>query len=129
MVEFDMISGIGFLIFQPILGSIIIALTIGICFLMGISLRRNKKHSAWWRNNQLIPIMGLLVGLLLFALSFLPSVADVQLIELEEGLTVEKHFPNSILAFSGWFLSAFSLLHFYPLSFWDSLRSKTHPQN
>jgi len=45
-----------------------------------------------------------------------------------DGKEQTKEIPNSILALSGWLLTAFSLLHFYPatiIKWLKKIRTKT----
>lgn len=113
VIEFDLISGIGFIIFQPILGLIFTGLTILICLILGLPIRLIKVINQSWKSKQFIPVIGAVVGVLLLLLSFINTEIKEVIIENE---TMLKKVPNITIALAGWFLIAFCLLHFYPQS-------------
>lgn len=113
VIEFDLISGIGFIIFQPILGLIFTGLTILICLILGLPIRLIKVINQSWKSKQFIPVIGAVVGVLLLLLSFINTEIKEVIIENE---TMLKKVPNITIALTGWFLIAFCLLHFYPQS-------------
>jgi len=121
-----MINGIGFLIFQPLFGFIMTAITIIICFTIGLPIRLNAKVRQWWLVRPWIPIVGLTVGLFLLLIAFNDNIAETHLIILN-GETVDKEVPIAVVSIIGWFLTAFCSLHFYPLSlfslFWRGLKT------
>lgn len=113
--EADMINGIGFMIFQPLFGFILTSITIVICFVLGLPIRLKSKVRQWWLARPLLPIIGAVVGLLLLLLAFNPNLTEIKQVVLN-GETVDKEVPNTVVSITGWFLTAFSLLHFYPQS-------------
>ena len=56
----------------------------------------------------------ILIALILFILSFNSYFTEWREVPVEFG-TVMKEDPNLVLALSGWFVMAFSLLHLYPI--------------
>ncbi|MDB5206941.1 MAG: hypothetical protein JWR72_2016 [Flavisolibacter sp.] len=113
--EADMINGIGFIVFQPLFGFILTAITIVICFIAGLPIRLKTKIKQWWLTKPLIPILGFVIGVLLLILAFNPNLTETKQIILY-GETVNKEVPNITVSITGWFLTAFCLLHFYPQS-------------
>jgi len=119
-IEFDMIAAIGFLIIHPILASLLILGTFVLCLLAGLPLRKSKRVASWWRARQIIPLFGIFIAFLLLLSSFLPGFAEIQKVELDE-VMLKQRMPNSTMVVIGWFLLAFCMLHFYPLSLADSI--------
>jgi hypothetical protein len=119
-VEVDMVTGIGFILLQPLMAFIVIVITLLLCLLLGLPLRKHKRLSQWWQSRKLIPVIGIGLALLLFLLSFLPAFSVPTQIELDD-ITIAKDMPNAVMAISGWILLAFSMLHFYPLALIDTI--------
>ena len=113
MNDFDFPNAIGFLIFQPIFGFIICALTILICIILGLPIRLITGLNNWWVQKPFIVFVGVAIGLILLLMSLFITH---KVIFIKEGQETAKQVPNIILAGSGWFLTAFCLLHFYPLA-------------
>ena len=113
--EADMINEIGFIIFQPLLGFILTSITIAICFVLGLPIRLNSKVKDWWVARPLLPIIGAVLGLLLQLLAFNHNLTETKQVVLNVA-TVHKEVPNLVVSISGWFLTAFCLLHLYPQS-------------
>lgn len=126
--EIDMIAGIGFLIFQPILGFILTFLTIIACLIVGLPIRLVRKVRDLWLSKPLLPIAGAAIGILLLFLSFDNNFTELKEVTLDYG-TVDKEVPNTKLALIGWFLTAFSLFHFYPQSLLRVIRNKRRKNN
>jgi zinc transporter ZupT len=128
ILEIDMIAGIGFLIFQPILGFILTFCTIIACLIVGLPIRLVKKVRDFWLSKPFLPIAGAATGIIMLFLSFNSNFTELKEVTLDYG-TVEKEVPNTTLALVGWFLTAFSLLHFYPQSLLRLIRSKRKSDN
>lgn len=112
--EADLISEVGLLVIQPIIGSIIIAVTICICFVIGLPIRLNSRLNRWWTGKPLVPLMGIAVGILFFIVAYSSGFIEQREIT-QDGGPYLKQLPNYNLSLIGWFTIAFSLLHFYPL--------------
>ncbi len=123
ILEIDMIAGIGFLVFQPILGIVLTLLTILACFIVGLPIRLVKKVRDFWLSKPLLSIAGAATGIIMLLLSFNSNFTELKEVTLDYGVA-QKEVPNTTLALVGWFLTAFSLLHFYPQSILKLLRSK-----
>lgn len=108
---FDGLFGLVF--FQPIIAIILSGLTIIVCLILGLPIRLNSKVNYWWTTNFYISIIGTIIGLTFLFLSLLPTFRDTATCDLD-GQTTLKQITNTVLSISGWFLTAFSLLHFYP---------------
>ena len=119
--EADMMNGIGFVIFQPLFGFILSVVTIITCFVLGLPIRLNAKLRQWWLSRPLLSIIGFAIGLILLLVSFNPNLTETKQIILD-GTVVDKEVPNTMTSITGWFLTAFCLLHFYPHSVLSMLR-------
>jgi hypothetical protein len=117
MDDFDMIIEATFLIFQPILAIILSTLTIVACIIVGLPIRLLPKVNLWWRRRPVIPAVALTVGIILLCLS--ANFKETQNIAID-GIEKQNEVPNYSLALTGWFMTAFALLHFYPMHFWLS---------
>jgi hypothetical protein len=124
----DMINGIGFVVFQPLFGFILTSITILICFVLGLPIRLKSKVRKWWLTRPLLPIIGVVLGLLLLLLAFSPNLTATKQVVLN-GETVDKKLPNPSVSITGWFLTAFCLLHFYPQSFLSLFRKRRKPSS
>lgn len=111
MNDADLISGIGFLIFQPILALVLTAITIVACFVIGLPIRLSARLNEWWKARPLLALGGLLAGIVLLILSIIFTEQKTILID---GATQVRAVPGAALSITGWFLSGFCLLHFYP---------------
>ena len=103
----------GLIIFQPIIGAILSHFTIFVCSLIGLPIRMNKNLNHWWTTHFYISLLGAVCGLIFLALAFLPNFQDTVTTQIDGQATI-KNIPNSFLAYTGWFLTAFSFLHLYP---------------
>lgn len=103
----------GLFVFQPFFAFILSGLTIFVCLVAGLPIRLNKKINYWWKKNLFIAIIGTVLGLIFLSVSLLPTFKETGSYNLD-GQPTLKQIPNSILAISGWVLTAFSLLHIYP---------------
>jgi len=101
-------------VFMPIIAMIFSGLTILLCLLVGLPVRLNKKIHDWWTRHFYLAIAGAGLGLMLQFLSLFPAFAQTATIDRGDGQPVSKQIPNSIFGLTGWFLTAFSLLHVYP---------------
>lgn len=111
--DFGLDGLFGLVIFQPIIAIILSGLTIFCCLIVGLPIRLNNKLNYWWTTNFYIAIIGTVFGLTFLSLSLLPTFKETVSYDLD-GQPTLKQIPNSILAISGWLLTAFSLLHIYP---------------
>lgn len=103
----------GLVIFQPIIAIILSCLTIFVCLIVGLPIRLNKRLNYWWTSNLYISIIGTICGLTFLSLALLPTFRETVTYHLD-GQPTLKQIPNAIFLISGWFLTAFSLLHIYP---------------
>jgi len=113
-------SFIGTTFFQPIIGSLISIVTIGICLLIGLPIRISDSINTWWTKKIWLSLLGTLSGLTLISLSLLPSMMETRSLTVENEI-IQKQIPNIALATTGWLLTGFSLLHLFPpykFKFW-----------
>ena len=103
----------GLVIIQPIIGVILSLITIFLCLLVGLPIRLNKNLNRWWTTHFYISLLGVVCGLTFLVLAFLPNLQHTVTTEIDGQATI-KHVPNFYFAITGWFLTAFSLLHLYP---------------
>jgi hypothetical protein len=103
----------GLVIIQPIIGAILSLVTIFLCLFVGLPIRLNKNLNRWWTKHFYISLIGFFCGLTFLVLAFLPNFQHSVTTHTDGQATI-KYIPNSYLAITGWFLTAFSLLHLYP---------------
>lgn len=112
---FDYQGGIadflGITLIQPLIGAIVSLLTILVCFAIGLPIRLKKKINEWWIKHYYLALAGMMAG---FALIFLSQVYSTSIKFISQGTEVYRKMPDLYFLFTGWFLSAFSLLHLYP---------------
>lgn len=111
--EADLIHWAGLFLIQPLIAAVVSSLTILVCYLVGLPIRLNEKLHDWWRSRPLIPITGGIIGVILLLLSFNVNFAETVMVEMDAE-EVTKQIPNTTMILTGWFLIAFSSLHFYP---------------
>ena len=116
MPEIDIPTLIGFVIFQPFLGFLISVITILLCLLIGLPLRKLNNLHEWLLKKNVLSILLAFLGFIFLVISFLPGISNFQIIDVN-GMEVEKLMPNTYLLSTGWFLIAFGILHFYPHKF------------
>ena len=104
---------ISFLIFQPIFGVIITLGTVILCSIIGLPVRLNNKFRKWWNKNFYFSIFGLVSGILLLGISFVSALTST-IASDNVPQKIIGHIPYAKTAIAGWFLTAFSILHFYP---------------
>jgi hypothetical protein len=100
-------------VFFMFISSILSSLTIFICLILGLPIRLNSKIYNWWTSNFYIPIILTILGLAFLYLSTKNSFLEM----VETTYQNQKEFkqiPNMNLQITGWFLTAFSVLHFFP---------------
>jgi hypothetical protein len=96
---------IGLVAFQPVLGAVLSLATISVCVVVGLPLRLTALGN-WWRQRGYLALGGALAGGGLLGLFLLSGGAT------EAAATTGS--SALVLACSGWFLLAFSLLHIFP---------------
>ena len=107
------LDGIVELGFQVIWAVIISILTIICCGILGLPIRLVKVLNQWWTRHFYIAILMTVFGLLLIVISMTPQYIE-QTTEWLDGQKTTRETPNGVLLISGWFLTAFSILHTYP---------------
>lgn len=118
----NVVSMVGFFLFQPLYAVLLTAITLLICLVIGLPLRLHASLNNWWRSKPFIPFLGVGMGLLLLALAFYPPFKEVT--PAMDDVGIEYPQPNTACAATGWFLTAFCLLHFYPQAILIYLRQK-----
>lgn len=111
--EADMMHMIGLFVVQPILAIIYSGVTVAACSLVGLPIRLNERLNRWWRAKPIIPIVGGIAGIILLLASFNYNFAETVTVEMDAE-EVTKQIPNTTMMVVGWFVIAFSSLHFYP---------------
>ena len=115
MTDFDLPTGVGFIIFQPIFGIFLSGLTILACIILGLPIRLIPNIYNWWSKRPYIIFAGIFIGLILVLLSLNSHFTETAKVTIDDEEQT-KEIPNSILALTGWALTAFSFLHFYPMT-------------
>ncbi len=121
--EPDLVNMVSYLIIEPLYGLVISVLTVALCFAAGLPIRLYPQLFSWWASRPVIQVMAIVLGVLLIAVSFLPFLkepAEVIIMNEKEIIPV----PNHYILYTGWWISAFSLLHFYPGVLTDYLNNK-----
>jgi len=113
--EADTVNMIVLFVIQPVYGLLVIAVTLLICGVAGLPVRLNSKINEWWKARPYISIAGIVAGIVLLLLSLNSHFSMEETVTINEEKVV-KEIPNISMAITGWFLTAFSLLHFYPES-------------
>jgi hypothetical protein len=106
-------SFVGLALFQPILAVILSSLTVLICLILGLPIRLIRKLNQWWTKNFHLALILTFVGMILLVVSTLPEFLEQKKIIIDNDEIV-KMIPNMGIALTGWFLTAFSILHTYP---------------
>jgi len=111
--EADPINEIGLLVIQPLIASVLITVTMIICYIVGLPIRLIARVKNWWVEKPVLPLIGIACGTIFFLLAFNKNLMEQKevLIDGEQKL---KQVPNFNMSLAGWFIIAFSLLHFYP---------------
>ena len=106
-------SFVGFAIFQPLFAIIISIITITTCFIVGLPIRLNRRLNEWWRNRMIFQIVAVILGILIVVISFVISLNN-HIKFNGDGIAEIEAFPNLYMFILGWFITAFSILHFFP---------------
>ena len=123
MTDFDLPTGVGFLIFQPVFGIILSSFTILVCIILGLPIRLIPKLYRWWSNRPYIIFVGVFVGLTLLLLSLNSHFTETAKVTIDDKEQT-KEIPNSMLALTGWVVTSFSFLHFYPMTIIKWIKKK-----
>jgi hypothetical protein len=121
--EADLISESALLIIHPIYAIILSTITIGCCFIFGLPIRLISKLNKWWSSKPILVILGILAGTTFLLLSLKSNFADHTTVVVD-GENKIKQIPNLAMACTGWFLTAFVLLHFYPIPVINSIKMR-----
>lgn len=111
--DFGLDGLFGFFIIQPVFAIIISALSIFICFILGLPIRFNKKIKSWWVNHFYITLIAIFIGVLLLIISFFPIFRENVFVNINDEKSL-RVIPNLTLVILGWFLITFSILHTFP---------------
>ena len=117
-IETETINVILYIFIIPV---ILIGGTITICLLVGLPIRLIHKLYSWWLTNSYIAFIGLTVGLLIiiFSSHFTQTIKVI-----ENRVETMKEIPNETVLEVGWFVTAFFLLHIYPIRFIENILTK-----
>lgn len=104
---------IGIAIFQPLIAIILSFISILGCLFVGLPIRLIKRLKNWWAVHFYISILLAAFGIMLVGMSLIPQFVEIKTITIDEQL-ISKEIPNGKLLITGWFLTAFSILHTFP---------------
>jgi len=121
--EADLISESTLLVIQPIYAIVFSTITIACCIILGLPIRLVSKLRKWWSGKPTFTILGILFGVILLFVSLNSNFADHTTVMID-GEKRTKQIPNFTLALGGWFLTAFSVLHFYPGTVINSIKMR-----
>lgn len=113
--DFGLDALVGLVVIQPIYACLIAIFTISFCLIIGLPIRLHKNLNNWWNEKWYVPILIGVIGIFFIALAFAPTFTETVTYYIDEVPTL-KQIPNFYLALIGWMLTAFSMLHIYPLS-------------
>jgi len=99
----------GMALIQPIIALIVSSISALACFVIGLPIRLSANIFSWWSNRLYIQLAMLMIGITLLILSIIPQNMD-QVI-LSGDLNNTKMIPDKLFSLSGWFITAFSLMH------------------
>jgi hypothetical protein len=105
-------SLLGLIVFQPVLAVLLSSLTLILCFIVGLPIRLNKTINQWWTKNFIVAISLAIVGFTFLFLSVLPPFTEAVAVTIDKAI-MTKTLPNGWLAITGWFVTAFAILHTY----------------
>lgn len=96
MNDFDLISGMGFIVFQPIFGAILSGLTVLVCFLVGLPIRLIPKLHSWWTKRPLIVFISVFIGLIFLCISLNSNFTETTTVIIDNEEKT-KNIPNKLL--------------------------------
>lgn len=99
------------IIFQPIIGLIITGLAIGPCLVAGLPIRLSKKINETWKKKWWISFV---IGSLGFVLMAMSVMKGNQIEVYDSYLKQNVMTLNSRLSISGFLITIFAVIHFYP---------------
>lgn len=121
--EADLINETALFVIEPIYGIVFSTLTIVACIIVGLPIRLIARLYKWWSSKPLIAFAGIIIGLILLAISYNSHFIETTNVIID-GESKTKQIPNITLVLTGWFLTAFCLLHFYPLTIIKRFKTK-----
>jgi len=101
-------DGVLSMIFQPIMGAIFAAITVVLCFILGLPIRLIRSVREMWRRVWWLPLFFGAGGFVLMVMSW---VLRVTVHDPATDVDVETFQPA--MALVGWLLSVFAALHFW----------------
>jgi len=104
-------DGIGSFIFQPVMGLICSFIIIIPCLIVGLPIRFYEKLHCLWKRYWWFPFV---LGTIGFLLMYLANFSYYQVLVYDSLLEQEVVSLNPTLYVSGWVLTIFAVLHFYP---------------
>lgn len=119
-IELEMLNELFYLLVLPL---ILITGTIFFFFLIGTPIRVIPSLFKWWYNRPYILLIFLITGIIICLLSIQTHFMEsrTMIIDGEQGI---EHTPNFKLLSIGWFVTSFSLTHFYFESFGQFVKNK-----
>lgn len=99
------------LLIQPVMGAFITLIAIVLLLIAGLPLRLIGWLNRWWRRHWWLSFLLGAAAFGLMVVSWMPSYR-IQVFDPELRVMAESFHP--VLAVSGWLLTLFAVLHFYP---------------
>jgi hypothetical protein len=110
-VAMTVYDGILSMIFQPIMGAIFSGIAILLLLILGLPIRFIKRINMWWKAHWWMPLFIGTAAFIMMILSWTPAFR-IKVMDPDLGMMVDSFHP--VLAISGWLLTLFAVLHFYP---------------
>jgi len=125
-----LIAGLGLDNSKTTYATITILVTAGLCLLFGLPIRVITSFHKWWIKRPILNVCLLIIGLLLVILSA-NSFFRLETNSGNLGVQTTYYIAGPYPVLIGWFLTAFSLLHFYPVSLlkWTKVDTATSQSN
>jgi hypothetical protein len=113
-------DGILSMIFQPIMGAIFTTIAIVIMLIAGLPIRFIRLLNTWWRQHWWIVFV---IGAVAFGMMYASWMPQYRIKVFDPEMNMEVDSFHPALAISGWMMTIFAVLHFYPP--FPFLRAKT----
>lgn len=115
-------DGLMSMILQPIMGAVCTVVVIIMMLVIGLPIRLMKKLNRWWiRRWWLAMLLGALAFVMMMV-SWMPQLR-IKLLDPDTGCQIDSFHPP--LAITGWMLTIFAVLHFFPPLPWRKINEES----
>lgn len=110
-VAMTVYDGLLSMILQPIIGVLVSLVAVFFLLILGLPIRLNRIVNKWWKAHWWLSFIIGTAAFVMMVISWLPMFR-VPVMDSEMNMMVESFHP--VLAITGWLLTLFAVLHFYP---------------